>query len=86
MQPSLPAKKSPRNVIANWVARAQLKLGDEGVLFQKEAREIGSEDSSFLCHRLLDRFSISLPVLGPPPPLLLEPVTPLGGLIGVLQC
>lgn len=70
--------------VALWAAHAQLKLGDEGVLFQKEARKIGSGERSFNTYQT--DFSISAPVLGPPPRLLPEHLTPMGGFIRVLQC
>lgn len=54
-----------RNAAASRAARAQLKLGDEGVLFQKEERETELGSSSSLCHSFSDRFSSSPPVLGP---------------------
>ena len=53
-------------------------------MFQKEARKTGSGDRSFNTYQTY--FSISAPVLGPPPRLPLEHLTPMGGFIRVLQC
>lgn len=52
-----------RDVTASWAARAQLTLGDEGVLWQKEERL--DLERATLCHGFSNRSSCSPPVLGP---------------------